>query len=264
MLTLAGLRAKPHTSISQLKTFVACPRKYFFHYIERVTPAFRALALVLGTAWHETIGVYLLGSRDQEPVPEELQAHLRDGIVRGIDADGTPVLFEEAGQDTGAVVDQALKMLAVFLGRVPWPESVVGIEVPFSVDVAQSDTGEILPVPLIGGIDAIVMDAGRTVVLEFKTGRKKWGRDEIEFSPQMTAYKLGARGLGHGEVDLKLVLTTKTKVPDVQIEELVRHPQDERELAEVAFGVHRAVAAGVDFPMRSWACRTCPYAHVCG
>ena len=50
---------------------------------------------------------------------------------------------------------------------------------------------------------------------------------------------MAARTLGHGEVELKLLVATKTKTPDVQVEHLVRHRRDERELAEIAFGVHR-------------------------
>jgi len=66
----------------------------------------------------------------------------------------------------------------------------------------------------------------------------------------MSGYKMAARTLGHGEVELKLLVTTKTKTPDVQVEHLVRHRRDEREFAEIAFGVHRAIGAGADHPLR--------------
>ena len=61
-----------------------------------------------------------------------------------------------------------------------------------------------------------------------------------------------------------LLVTTKTKTPDVQVEHLVRHRRDEREFAEIAFGVHRAIGAGADHPIRGWQCRGCPYADACG
>jgi len=61
-----------------------------------------------------------------------------------------------------------------------------------------------------------------------------------------------------------LLVTTKTKTPDVQIERLVRHERDEDEFVHVAFGVHRAIAAGVDYPKRDWGCRSCPFADRCG
>ena len=240
MITLAQLRAKPHTSVSQIRAFITCPRQHHFRYGIKAQAAFRALALVFGTAWHATIGEHLLRSRHERQVPiEELREHLRDGIVRGIAADGPPVLFEEEEQDVGAVVATAMKMLDVFVDKVPLPDQVLGVEVPFSIELTHPVTGEILPLPLIGGIDAIVLEEGNPTVWELKSGKRKWSADQLDFDLQMTGYGMAARKLGHGGAHLKLLVTTKGKVPDVQVERLVRHQRDENELAEVAISVER-------------------------
>lgn len=265
MNSLAELRAKPHTSVSQLKCFIQCPRKYFFQYIDRVPPVFRPLALVFGSAWHATIGEHLTRSRHEYQVPvEELRAHLRDGLVRGVEGDDIPVLFEEEEQDVGAVVDVAMKMLDAFLERVPLPEHVHGVEVPFSLELVHPVTGEILSVPLIGAMDAIVEEEGHAVVLELKTGKRRWGADQLDFDLQPSGYVMAARELGYEDAGVTLVVTLKGRKPDVQIEQLVRHRRDERELADVALAVHRAVEAGVDFRLRGWQCRTCGHAEACG
>jgi RecB family exonuclease len=264
MLTLAALRAKPHTSISQLKTFIQCPRRYFIQYIKRAMPAFRPLALVLGSAWHETIAEHLTRSRRDNQVPvDELRAHLHDALIRGVDRDDIPVLFEEEEQDIGAVIDVAMRMLDVFLARVPVPEQVHGVEVAFALKLVHPVTGEIHPRPLIGAVDAIVEEHGRPAVWELKTGKKKWSADQLDFDPQCTAYGMAARALGYKSATLTLLVTTKGKTPDVQVGRLVRHRQDELELVETAFAVARAVDAGVDYPVRGWQCRTCPYAGAC-
>jgi CRISPR/Cas system-associated exonuclease Cas4 (RecB family) len=260
MLTLAALRAKPHTSISQLKTFIQCPRKYFLQYIKGVLPGFRPLALVFGSAWHETIGQHLA-----RPVPvDELRAHLHDGLVRGLDRDDIPVLFDEEEQDVGTVIDVAMRMLDVFLARVPLPEQVHGVELPFRLKLLHPVTGEFHPVPLVGAIDAIVEQAGRPVVWELKTAKKRWSADQLDFDLQPTAYGMASRALGYKNARLTLLVTTKGKTPDVQVENLVRHRRGELELVDTAFAVARAVNAGVDYPNRGWQCRTCPYAHACG
>jgi CRISPR/Cas system-associated exonuclease Cas4 (RecB family) len=265
MLTLAALRAKPHTSVSQVKTFIQCPRKYFIQYIKRAMPAFRPLALVFGTAWHETIAERLTRSRRDRQVPvDELRAHLRDGLIRGVDADGIPVLFEEEEQDIGAVIDVAMRMLDVFLARIPFPEAVHGVEVPFRLNLVHPVTGEIHPRPLVGAIDAIVEEHGKPAIWELKTGKKRWSIDQLDFDPQPTAYGMAARALGYNRAGLTLIVTTKGKKPDVQVEHLVRHRRDEPELVETAFAVARAVDAGGDYPNRGWQCRTCPYAGACG
>ena len=78
MYSLGQLRAQPHTSVSRVKSYLACHRRFFYQYIERLTPAFRPLALVFGTAWHETLGEHLLHSPRGGEVPlEKLRAHLR-------------------------------------------------------------------------------------------------------------------------------------------------------------------------------------------
>ena len=121
----------------------------------------------------------------------------------------------------------------------------------------------ILAIPLIGAMDAVVEENGAPAVWELKTAAKRWSSDQLEYDLQPTTYQIAARSRGH-DAQVKLIVTTKGKSPVVQVEKLVRHRGDERELAEVVFGVHRAIAAGVDHPARGWQCRSCPYAGACG
>ena len=46
------------------------------------------------------------------------------------------------------------------------------------------------------------------------------------------------------------------------LKEIIDVP-DEEELAEIAFGVYRAVEAGVDYPNRGWQCGTCAFGAAC-
>jgi putative RecB family exonuclease len=265
MQSLAELRAKPHTSVSQVKTFISCPRRYFHQYTERATPAFKSVSLVLGTAWHATLAEHFTRSRPDDLVPvDELRAHLRDGIVRGVGGDEVPVLFDEEEQSTGAVVDTAMMMLDAFLEHVPLPERVLGVEVPFRLELAHPATGEIHALPLVGAMDAIVEEEGRTVVLELKTGKRRWSQEEVALDLQPSAYRTAARALGYDRPALRLLLTTKAKKPAVQVEDLVRHDRDEQEFIELVFDVHRAIDAGAGYRVRGWQCGTCPHAGPCG
>ncbi len=118
-MTLSDLRGLPHFSISQLKTFLQCPRKYRYSYIDRVEPEFRPIALAFGTAWHETIGAHLLPPvKDQYLSREEMQVHFRDSLTEQVHEDGPPVLFEDE-EDLGKCVDLGLRMLDTFILRVP-------------------------------------------------------------------------------------------------------------------------------------------------
>lgn len=259
--SLADLRARPHLSVSALKLFLQCPRKFKFQYIERARADFVAVALVMGRAWHAAIGRWLTALPHALPI-EELRANLRDGIVAGVRDDNARVLFEDE-EDEGALLDVSMRMLDTFLAKVRPPHMVLGVEVAFSIDLAHPKTGEVLPVPLIGGIDAIVMEQGKGQIWELKSAKKRYAADQLDFDLQPSAYARAARVLGYQDVGMKFVVTTKGAKPDVQVEQLTRHRADEDELVEIAFGVHRAVAAGVDFPARGWWCRSCQFASRC-
>ena len=154
-------------------------------------------------------------------------------------------------------------MIDAFLSAVPLPERVLGVETPFCISIDDATTGGVLPVPLIGAVDAIVVENGKPVIWELKTAAKKWSRDQTEVDQQCTAYIQAMREEGCPDVTAKLVITTKTATPAVQIEPVPRTKADERELAITAGSVLRAVEAGVDHPIRSWACRSCPFAGEC-
>jgi hypothetical protein len=76
--------------------------------------------------------------------------------------------------------------------------------------------------------------------------------------------RVSARQLAAIQAACRLLLTTKTREPDVQIERLARRRGDERELTETVLDVLHAVHAGVDVRIRGWGCRSCVFASVCG
>ncbi len=259
MVTLSDLRQRPHVSVSRLKTFVQCPRKYSYQYIERQMPEFRSIALAFGSAWHEAIDSYLVHGTDTN----ETTNVFRDALAREVRADDVPVLFDD-DEDLGACVDQGARMLDAFIARVPRPDLVLGVELAFSLELVDPETGEQLPAPLIGALDALVVENDTPEVWELKTGKRKWGADQLEFDPQPTAYQMGARVFDIETPELKLLLTSKGRKPDVQVERLVRNKKQEDELALLAASVLRAVEAGVDHRLRGWQCKTCQYAGRCG
>jgi len=256
-----------HLSVSALKQFMRCPRQFYFHYVENEEREFRSVALAFGTAWHHTLGEVLLRRPTDMPV-EEVRAVFRDALVAEVqgedDEDGVPVLFDTDEQSLPTLIDRGIAMLDVFFARVRLPDVVLGVEVAFVAELADPVTCEVLPVPLVGGIDALSEEDGDVVVWELKTAAKKWSRDQLEFDIQPTAYRLGARSLGHPDPTLRLAVTTKGEKPDVQVEDLLRGRRDERELAGIVAGVTRAVAAGADHRIRGWWCRSCEYVGACG
>ena len=259
-MSLADLRSVPHLSVSRIKTFLQCPQKHALQYIEHIEAAFRPIAFAFGTAFHEAVGAHLSRTTSQE----ELVTIFRDNLTAAVGADGPPVLFDEEETDLDATINVGARMLQAFISKGPRPGRVLGVEVPFALELAHPVTGEVASLPVIGAIDALVHVEGGVGVWEVKTGKRKWSADQLEFDLQSTAYRMAARAMGYDDAEVTLLVATKTKTPDVQIERLVRHVRDERELAETALTVIRATEAGIDHRVRGWTCKTCPYADACG
>jgi CRISPR/Cas system-associated exonuclease Cas4 (RecB family) len=258
--SLLELRKKPHTSVSAVREYLMCPRRYFLHYELGTRPDFRSAALALGTAWHEVLAAWLQGSSSSASELEEL---LRDRIRAGLRGD-VPVLFDDEDETEEQFLERAVVMLRAFVGSVPVPARVLGTELPFELSLTHPRTGEVLALPVVGAIDAVVMDGeGRGVLWELKTAKKKWSADQAEHDLQVTLYKKAARELGFDGVGLRVLVTTKGTKPEVQVLDVERVARDEEELVEVFLGVHRAIEAGVDYPSRRWQCRGCAYAGAC-
>lgn len=260
---VAPSRARTQLSVSQLHTFLRCPRQYRYKYIDRVTPAFRASSLAFGTGFHDVVSYALYKhSRGLPASRAELHDRFADALRRELRADGPPVLLDD-GETEGALADRGRRMVDAFLGAVRLPETVHAIELPFRIELHDPRTGEVLPMPLVGSVDAVVEDDDLTTYWELKTGKRRWSADDVANDLQPTAYRMALRQEGHGNVQGKLLVVTKTQKPDVQIERLVRGRAAENDLALTAASVLQATAAGVDHPVRGWRCRSCAYQTVC-
>ena len=264
--SLDELRKRPHLSVSALKTWLSCPRKYRLHYVDHARASHRSIALVFGHGWHELIGKLLwLHQRGRELDRQVLRQHFEGALVQEIQSEGPPVLFED-GEDVPALVETAMRMLEAFLAAVPLPDRLLHVELPFRLELIDPETGEVLPLPLIGAIDAVFEKERSLELWELKSGKRRWSEDAVLFDFQPTAYRMAMRERdrsGQGGPELKLLVTTKSPKPDVQVETLTRTRADERDLMETAASVHRATLSGCFHPVRSWMCRQCEYAEVC-
>lgn len=72
--SLIELRKKPHLSISALKCFLSCPRRFALQYTERARPDFVPAALVLGSAWHSAVAAWLDQVGDEAALDERARS----------------------------------------------------------------------------------------------------------------------------------------------------------------------------------------------
>jgi len=261
---LAHLRAQPHVSFSAISSYLRCPRSYEARYVRRVPPATRAASLAFGTAIHEALAIFYAALRDGRPEPayEDLVGVFDVAWKRQL-AEQPPVLFDE--RDTAdSLAEAGAKLLDCFLAQAPRPAEVLAVEAPFSIEIADPDTGEVLPERLVGAFDVVVRDAdGACRILEHKTGARRWTEDRLAYDLQPSAYTLAAPELGFGDADVTIQLLLKTKAPAFETYAVARTEQDRCDLRRVVCGVLAAIRAQAFYPVRDWPCRSCPYAGPC-
>lgn len=254
-------------SVSQLKTFMSCPRKYEYRYVRGLPPEFQPVNLAFGTTFHSTAAFMFstLKSAGALPLLEELQQSFFE-FWKAAASGPLPLQPDEEGD---VVWDEHLalgfKMLIEFRGHFSGlePGCVKGIEQPFTVDLHDPVTGELLDEKLTGVIDAVLVDDGRPTITELKTASKKYGPDQLCFDIQPTAYSFAGEQLGLDGAALQYVIVTKTRKPAVQVEHLRRDEKDVDDLLYTVVGVLKAIDAGVSYPVRNWQCRGCPFKSAC-
>lgn len=252
-----------HVSVSQVRQYLKCPRQFELTRVRGAAPAFVPAALAFGSAIHAGLASFYVSHQEGrlptlETMQDEFERHWRQAM-------GAPVpLHLDEGTSWEALLSRGRGMLHAFYaasGRAL--VQVEGVEVPFEVELHDPDTHEVIEERLVGTVDAIVREGDRRVLLEHKTSARKYGEDQLRYDTQVSAYKLAARQQGLGDVGLRFQVLTKTERPAVQVVDVERDRQDEDDFARTAIGVLRAVDAGAFYPIRGWACRSCPVAHAC-
>ncbi len=255
-----------YTSVSQMKCWLRCPRQFELKYVRGVAPAFVPVNLAFGSAIHEALaGHYQEIKTTGSPLRRDLVLDVfRSAWEKAAQGD-VPLQSDEDGEDPRQMIDKGVSMLHAFAeheARSP-PKEVEAVERAFTVTLHDPDSGEPLEEALTGVMDLVVIEEGRHVVVEHKTSSRKYSEDQLSNDIQVTGYKMAARASGLGEVGLRFQVITKARAPQVQVADVVRTDGDEEDFARTAVGVLRAIDAGVSFPLRSWQCKTCQFAHAC-
>jgi putative RecB family exonuclease len=254
-----------YVSVSQVKTYLACPRKYELKYVRGEEPAFVPVALAFGSAFHEALAAYYWELKmTGEPLRRDLVIDVfRSAWDRA--SEGPAPLQGDDEDDTASVAEKGVSMLHAFYehaGRAG-PVDVDDVERGFAITLHDPVTGEPLEEQLVGTMDLVVRDEGHRVVVEHKTASRRFTEDQLRFDVQMSAYKVAAREDGLGDVALRYQVITQAKVPAVQIADVTRDAGDEQDFLAITANVLRAIDAGVSYPVRGWACRSCPYSAAC-
>ncbi|MCC6574983.1 MAG: PD-(D/E)XK nuclease family protein [Planctomycetes bacterium] len=249
------------TSYSRLSTWLRCPKKFKFRYVDAVDEERSSAAMLLGQAIHESCEAFFRSLPGGNPI--SLDEML--GVCSRALTDSA-ALAEEQGRAVdwgeGSLKDLLAKaetMLAVFHQQVDRSIHVIGTEVDFEAALAAG-------VIVQGVIDLILHDGnGHFRVVDLKTAASSFTEDRILHDLQPTVYIYAAETFlrAPGAVDFEYWVLTKTKTPALRIVPAVRDARDRAELVQTITEVEEACVRGVFPRIRGHNCLGCEYADRC-
>ena len=261
---LAELRQGLHVSVSQVKAYVMCPKKYEFQYVLGTPQSHRSVALSFGSAIHHALALHYEKMKDtgSKPSVEDLHASFADRMEVEFRDSSIQVRFDD-GQDAGKVKDQGIAMLSSFHEKGFHPDEVLSVEQPFGVSIADPATGVVLEPMLVGAIDLVARHQGRVVLVEHKTAARRFDETRLRFDPQPTTYVFAARSLRLVNPAVAFHVLLKSKGNPVDYVPVTRTKADEVEMLETFAAVLKGVESGVFFRNRGWACGDCGFKYRC-
>lgn len=244
-----------HLSYSQVSTYLTCPLRYRFQYVELVPPAFTPAALAFGSSVHEAVAAYYQSRLEGDILRADQMLDVYRDTWRG--AEGVKFFN---GDNEQSLMEKAQQLIAVFHERVDPHVTVLGVEEFFEVQLAQE-----VP-PFHGYIDLIEEDQdGRVTVVDLKTASKKLADSAVHANIQLTAYSIGAAALGFDpeQLVLRLDVITKTKSPELFRHETTRTQVQRERFVKAVKHVWSAIEHHAFFPREDWHCSQCAYTEPC-
>lgn len=244
-----------HLSYSQMSTYLTCPLRYKFHYVDLIQPAFTTAALVFGSSVHRAAAAHYESRLLGDPIrPDQMLDVYRDTWR------GTEGIKYFNGDNEESLLAKARQLIEVFYGQVDPDVTIVGVEEFFEVQLAKE-----VP-PFHGYIDLIEESPNGTVtVADLKTASKKLTGNSVHSNLQLTAYSIGAGSLGFDpeQLTLRLDVLTKTKNPEMTRYETTRTQQERDRFVKLVRKVWAAIEHHAFYPKEDWHCGQCAWAEHC-
>jgi putative RecB family exonuclease len=243
-------------SVSQVQSYLFCPLKYRFHYIDKIPAPWRPAALVFGSSVHAAVEWFhreRFAGRTPEP----------EAVARMFDADWfaqnlEPVVFP-AKESKEILGEKGRELVRLYVEQVSGTLPQL-IEDRFEIDLVDPETGEVLDIRLRGVVDLVEQDG---TLVELKTAARNFDTGSLERHLQLSTYAL-VRFLATGEVPrLRIDALLKTKAPRLERLPATRTVEDLAWTARLIESVALAIRSGCFFPNPSWKCSECEYFAHC-
>lgn len=253
------LTGRSYLSWSAVSTYLKCPLKYQYRYLDQLPEEFVSSNLIFGTAIHNCLEAFYrehLSSRRSLGI-DELMAVYHDSWT-GIDRTSVRFNKDETILGLGQLAD---RMLRAFLNsELSRPlGSIVGIEEEIRAPVIANCPD------LLARLDLMIDCEEDLVITDFKTSRNRWSAAEtIASEGQLLIYHELLREFTNKPIRLQFAVITKTKLPDIELRTVDPHPQRIERIRRLLQNVWTNIRAGTFYPVPSaMNCPTCGYRERC-
>ncbi len=258
------LIGRPYLSPSSISTYLRCPLRFRFQYVERLEPDFTASSLVFGVGIHAAVEHHFrkLFADDRAATVEELVSVFEQALATEANQE---IRFGRS-ETADTLRDLAARMLAAFVssGYSKPQGALIGVEEGLAGTLIDG-------VPTIHGrADLIGLDAtGVLRVTDVKTARNAWTENTIrESTLQQVIYaellRPWAEALGADDVQAEWLVLRKTKTPAIDRHQLIIDDAQVRQVTNTIRQVWRAIRACNFYPVPSpMNCGGCPFRNAC-
>lgn len=251
-----------HFSLTQLETYLDCPRKYYLSYVKRLKWPRVPSGAAFGTAMHRAI----------EKVNRSFFNHCMD------EEDAVTIFLDEwkleltyrnvefkKPEEADELPNKGKELIRLYYKEFEGIEPRA-VEEEFRLPIPGrwpvSNQRLLRPRIISGRID-LVIDGE---VVEVKTSRQSYNQKGVDASLQLTLYSWAYRHLYRKEERvLKTVTLVKTNTPKIQIIETHREKADHDLLMRTISNVIRAIRMRVFYKNTHtrYGCGSCVYRDVC-
>ncbi|MFH1982979.1 MAG: PD-(D/E)XK nuclease family protein [Pseudomonadota bacterium] len=267
---LADFQSELHVSYSQVFTYLACPLKYQFQYVEQRSAERISIALPFGSAIHTAIERYHRGLMDNgAPDPLwQLQDVFTEVLTVDLNRVDVPIIYKQQTPDLDGTIDMGRKMLEAFYYGIDMTGfTVIGVELPLMARLYSVD-GEPLDMAVTGIIDLLLKDAaGNVIAVDNKTAKNPYAQNTVDEDLQLTsyAYLLAANRYVFPTADVycRFDVLRKLKTPKFEQHYTIRTAEQRRRFARVMAAVLAGIEARIFMPSKGWMCGDCQFADAC-
>lgn len=245
-------------SASKITTYMDCPLKFRFRYVDRIEPEEMQPGLAFGSSFHRTVKFFYKRLMDGQRLDAEQieQAFKEDWAV----AQTVPISWN--GESPEDLERQGIELLRAYIGADVDVDTPQAVETTFRIPLINLLTGEKQDdVELVGIIDRVNQD---DEPVELKTAARSWNQLQADTSIQMTIYAYRLAILtGREQVAGRFEVMVKTKTPKLQILETARALRHFDQLYRTIVPVIRCIQDRRFFPKSGMFCGSCEYGFEC-